>query len=169
MYLRGELPPGSPPCASNPFAGPAQPPGYMEYAMLHEVLHTIGLVPQCAPHHTRSGHVSDDPTDLMYAGDEPWTPAALDVGRDDYFEAGVSGCLDLATSPYLEGNPSSACVATRAAVERAKRKVRKARAAVEAARTKRARKRARAQLVKAQKVLRKRQKRRAAACAPVSS
>jgi List-Bact-rpt repeat protein len=73
----------------------------MDYAGLHEVMHTIGLVATCAPHHTRSGHVSDSPSDLMYAGDEPWTPSVLDVGRDDYFDAPVVGCLDLADSPFL--------------------------------------------------------------------
>jgi hypothetical protein len=76
----------------------------MDFAMLHEVLHTMGYVPTCAPHHTRSGHVSDDPRDLMYAGDEPWRPSVLDVGFDDYYHAHVLGCRELAESPYLERN-----------------------------------------------------------------
>ena len=67
-------------------------------------MHTIGFVPTCAPNHTRAGHVSDSPTDLMYAGDEPWRPAVLDVGRDDYYHAHRLGCLELAESLYLEGN-----------------------------------------------------------------
>ena len=70
--------------------------------MLHEVLHTMGFVPTCAPHHTRDGHVSDNPRDLMYAGDEPWRPAVLDVGNDDYFHAHILGCRELAVSPYLD-------------------------------------------------------------------
>jgi hypothetical protein len=74
---------------------------YMDFAAVHEVMHTIGIVPTCAPHQTRSGHVSDSPTDLMYAGDQPWYPSVLDVGRDDYFEAPIPGCLDLADSPYF--------------------------------------------------------------------
>jgi Divergent InlB B-repeat domain len=61
-------------------------------------------VPTCAAHHTRAGHVSDSPTDLMYAGDEAWRPSVLDVGRDDYYHAHRLGCLELAESPYLEGN-----------------------------------------------------------------
>ena len=73
----------------------------MDLAVLHETLHTLGFVPTCARHHTRAGHVSDSPTDLMYAGDEPWRPSVLDVGRDDYFAAGVPGCADLAGSPFL--------------------------------------------------------------------
>lgn len=78
----------------------------MDLAMLHETLHTLGFVATCAPHHTRSGHVSDSPTDLMYAGDQPWTPQVLDVGRDDYFGANRPGCLDLTQSEYYEGGPA---------------------------------------------------------------
>lgn len=78
----------------------------MDYAILHELMHTIGIVPSCAPHHTRSGHVSDSPTDLMYAGDADWHPSTLDVGHDDYFDAHVAGCLDLTASPYYDANSS---------------------------------------------------------------
>ncbi len=78
----------------------------MDLAMLHETMHTLGFVATCAPHHTRSGHVSDSPTDLMYAGDQPWTPQVLDVGRDDYFGANRQGCLDLTQSEYYEGGPA---------------------------------------------------------------
>jgi hypothetical protein len=74
----------------------------MDFAVLREVLHTIGFVPTCAAHHTRTGHVSDSPTDLMYAGDEPWRPSVLDVGGDDYYHAHRLGCLELAESRYLE-------------------------------------------------------------------
>lgn len=101
LYLRG-APPGAPPCATNAFTSPGGPPGYLEFAMLHELLHTLGFVATCAPHHTLAGHVSDDPTDLMYAGPLAWRPSALDVGRDDYFGHSRGGCLDLATSPLLE-------------------------------------------------------------------
>jgi hypothetical protein len=48
--------------------------------------------------------VSDDPRDLMYAGDESWRPAVLDVGQDDYYHAHILGCRELAESPYLERN-----------------------------------------------------------------
>jgi Divergent InlB B-repeat domain len=76
----------------------------MDFAVLHEVLHTMGFVPTCAPRHTRAGHVSDSPSDLMYAGDQPWQPSALDVGNDDYYHAHRPGCLELAESLYLESN-----------------------------------------------------------------
>ena len=101
MYLQGK-PPGAPPCVSNPFASsPNASPGYWEFSMTHEILHGLGIVPACAPHHTLAGHVSDCSCDLMYAGTEPWHPSVLDFHHDDYFRAGVSGCPDLANSSFL--------------------------------------------------------------------
>ena len=107
MYLKG-LPNGPVPCAGNPFAGEGGSPGYMEFGMLHEVLHTMGFVPSCAPRHTRAGHVSDNPDDLMWAGDGAWLPSGyaavqLDAARDDYVGTGSSSCMDLDKSPYLVG------------------------------------------------------------------
>jgi hypothetical protein len=100
LYLHG-APPGAPACASNPLATAAGTAGYWEHSLVHESFHVMGFVPTCAPHQTLSGHVSDSPKDLMYAGPEPWTPEAIDVGHDDYFRASVPGCPDLADSPYL--------------------------------------------------------------------
>jgi hypothetical protein len=75
----------------------------MDLAILHELMHTMGFVPTCAPHFTRAGHVSDDYHDLMWAGDSPpyWDPTTLDVGHDDYYDAHIPGCPDFADSPYL--------------------------------------------------------------------
>ncbi len=108
MYLRGL--PGTPvPCDSNRLAGPGEPSGYLDIGMLHELLHTLGFTAACAPHHTRAGHVSDSPNDLMGAGDAPWQlPPRLDIGRDDYYGHGRSDCADLARSPYLTSNPPPA-------------------------------------------------------------
>ncbi len=75
--------------------------GYMDFAILHELLHTLGFVPTCTPHQTLAGHVGDSPDDLMYAGPKPWRPSVLDVGHDDYYDAHIAGCPDLATSSYL--------------------------------------------------------------------
>lgn len=103
MYLHGAAP-GAIPCDTNTFVPNGQP-GYFEYGMVHEIMHTLGFVPACAPHEWASGHVDDAPNDLMYAGRDPWQfPLTLDVGHDDYFEAGIKGCLDLADSPYLVAN-----------------------------------------------------------------
>ena len=101
MYLRG-----TPNCFSNALAAPGSPARYWEFAMLHDILHGLGIVGTCAPHQHRSGHVSDFANDLMYAGDSPWgLPPTLDIGRDDYYGHGRSDCPDLARSPYLTANP----------------------------------------------------------------
>jgi hypothetical protein len=105
IFLRG-TPPGAPPCASNALG--LDPPGYFEFAMLHEIVHTMGFVPPCAPHITARSHVSDSRFDLMWTGDAPWgvnepSSMRLDVGRDDYYEVRIPGCPDLAGSRFLEG------------------------------------------------------------------
>jgi hypothetical protein len=101
MYLRGR-PPGAAPCDTNSLAAPGAPPGYLDYAMLHELLHTLGAVPTCAPHHHLAGHTSDRPDDIMWAGSGAWMiPGRLDPGHDDYYGHGRSDCFDLARSPYL--------------------------------------------------------------------
>jgi hypothetical protein len=104
MYLRGR-PPGAD-CSLNGFAAAGSPPTYWEYAMLHDLLHGLGLVASCAPNHHLSGHVSDFPDDLMWSGSQPWRfPARLDIGRNDYYGHGRTDCADLARSPYLTSNP----------------------------------------------------------------
>jgi hypothetical protein len=103
MYLRGR-PPGAF-CENNGFAAASAPPTYWEYAMLHDLLHGLGFVATCAPHHHLAGHVSDFANDLMWAGSQPWSfPARLDIGRDDYYGHGRTDCADLARSPYLTSN-----------------------------------------------------------------
>ena len=103
MYLQG-TPTGAFPCNTNPFAtSPTAPPGYMEFGMIHEILHTLGFVATNAPHQTLSGHLPE-PNDLMYAGSAPWAlpNLVLDVGRDDYYGDNVpAGVLNLRDSPYL--------------------------------------------------------------------
>jgi hypothetical protein len=107
IFLKG-TPPGAPPCATNPVGSSATEPHYFEFALIHEVMHTIGLVASCAPHFVSEGHVSDSPNDLMYAGTAPWTPSILDVGHNDYWHAGIPGCLDLSSSAFLEPLPDAA-------------------------------------------------------------
>jgi len=103
LYLQG-TPPGAPPCNTNAFAvSPTGPPRYLEFSMIHELMHTLGFVSTAAPHFTAAGHASDSPADLMYAGSLPWAPSTLDLGQDDYYNpAGLpNGVLNLATSSYL--------------------------------------------------------------------
>jgi hypothetical protein len=108
LYLNG-LPAGPVPCSSNPFAAAGGAPGYADFSMLHEIMHTLGFVATCAPHHWRAGHVSDNANDLMWAGDGPWVPdgwakVVFDAGHDDYYKAGSSGCLDFDTSAFVTPN-----------------------------------------------------------------
>ena len=110
LYLNG-TPPGVAGCNTNRFATTTvSQPGYLEFAMIHEIIHTLGFVASCAPNHTRSGHVSDSPQDLMYAGSQPWQPSILDVGRNDYFNHNNPGCLDLAESIFLDPTDNNAVI-----------------------------------------------------------
>ncbi len=99
VYLKG-TPPNSPACSINVLA-PSGGSGYWEFSMLHEILHTLGFVATCAPHHVSAGHVSDGNQDLMYSGNLDWRPSTLDIGNDDYFNHNNPNCLDLAKSDYL--------------------------------------------------------------------
>jgi hypothetical protein len=103
MYLRG-TPPGSPACGTNSLAAsPSAPPGYFEFGMLHEILHTLGFVASNAPREHAAGHVPES-NDLMYSGTAPWAlpNLVLDIGQDDYYGANVpAGVLNLRDSPFL--------------------------------------------------------------------
>lgn len=101
LYLRAQ-PAQGPACAEHRLAAPSEPPGYLEFAALHEIVHGLGLVPACAPRTDQRGHVGDNPADLMYAGPLAWQPATLDAGHDDYYRAGIPGCPDLAQSAFLQ-------------------------------------------------------------------
>ena len=105
VYLKG-TPPNAAPCNSNILGASAIAPGYLEFAMLHEFVHTIGLAAGCALNHHLNGHVSDYSNDLMWSGDEPWDlPATLDIGGDDYFRHANNGCPDLAQVGYITPLP----------------------------------------------------------------
>jgi hypothetical protein len=103
MYLQG-TPAGAPGCNTNPFATSASSaPGYMEFGMIHEIIHTLGFVASNAPRQTLSGHVPE-PNDLMYAGSAPWAlpNLVLDLGRNDYYGDNVpAGVPNLRDSPFL--------------------------------------------------------------------
>lgn len=105
LYLWG-TPAGATPCHNNSLATNENSPGYWEFALVHTMFHALGAVPSCAPHYTLNGYVSDNPSDLMYGGSQPWTPSILDYGNDDYFNHGNPFCTDLAKSVFL--SPSAA-------------------------------------------------------------
>jgi hypothetical protein len=100
LYLRGEVA-GFPPCPQA-FAAPGEPPTYVEFAMLHEIVHTLGLVADCAPHSDGYAHTDDTPKDLLYTGPKPWQPETLDPDHDDYFLHEIEDCPDLADSALLD-------------------------------------------------------------------
>jgi hypothetical protein len=66
------------------------------------MLHVLGIVHDGAPNAV-NGHVSHDPSDLMYAGAQPWTPSRMDQSRGNYFNpTGLGGGItNLAASPFL--------------------------------------------------------------------
>lgn len=78
---------------------------------IHEVIHNLGAVPDCAPHQIDGGHSSDDPRDIMVSSlsqqlatfREPGFVPLLDAGRDDYYAHANRGCVDIAGSTVLEG------------------------------------------------------------------
>ena len=72
---------------------------------IHEILHTLGAVPSCAPNAIGGHHVGGSDRDIMGGGASsvgggPDWGSVLDWGRDDYFGHGRSDCLDVADSPY---------------------------------------------------------------------
>jgi hypothetical protein len=114
LYLNG-LPSSAYPCRSNPIGASSTTPGYMEYAMLHEIMHGLGVVADNAPGEHSAGHVYDSPRDLMYAPrpgtlDPPWdiySGLVLDYGRNQYYRHGA-GYVDLARSAFLSPLPYGA-------------------------------------------------------------
>lgn len=102
IYLKG-TPPNAPTCNSNDLGTSDTIPGYLELAMLHEIIHTLGYVPSCSLHHHQAGHVSAPTNDLMYAGNEAWAVPSLklDIQNDDYYKHTISSCPDLEDSTYL--------------------------------------------------------------------
>lgn len=78
---------------------------YGPYLLAHEVAHALGAASDTAPHSDGTGHVTDDPGDIVFGGgwDEvDWENLALDVGQDDYLRTGRSDVTNIETSPLLE-------------------------------------------------------------------
>lgn len=106
LYLQGCY--DSVDCSRDQYSSDGLEPEINEFKMLHEIMHTLGLVADRAPHHTLRGHVSDDPTDLMYAGPPGspyWQPSVLDAGHDDYYLTGRTDLPDLSRSVFLDPLP----------------------------------------------------------------
>jgi hypothetical protein len=104
LYLQGHY--DGVDCSQDRFSSDGTTVELNELKMLHEILHTLGLVGQGAPHHTQRGHTSDSPTDLMYSGPSAWEPSVLDVGHDDYYLTGRTDIPDLSRSVFLDPLPA---------------------------------------------------------------
>jgi len=121
MYLGG-VPPGvTPNCGDiRPWGQASLAPNYVDYAMLHELVHSLGFVPDASPNEHAQGHVfdtaaSEPARDLMYsprtAQDPVWGIDAaggllLDINSDDYYA--TAPAQDLARSSLLAPLPAAA-------------------------------------------------------------
>ena len=114
FYLEAAPYAGLPRCSDGPWGAADLVPAYADYAMLHELMHTLGIVSDAAPHQQAMGHVFDEGAaqpqrDLMYTPrpgltDPPWGASlpgglVLDLGHDDYAGSGLP--VDVATSSFV--------------------------------------------------------------------
>jgi hypothetical protein len=86
--------------------GEELPIGEPDTGLAHEVLHVLGLPAACGANVDDSGHVADDPADLMY-GIGHTTADVIDAGHDDYYLHAIADCPDLADSAFLDPLPGS--------------------------------------------------------------
>lgn len=100
-------------CASQELTGdPSKPPGYWEFAILHDIVHMLGkgYVEAGAPNHDNIiiWHTKDSCNDLMYGGglDCGWSPTIVDIGQDDYYGENVpDGLQNLLVEAWLVQAP----------------------------------------------------------------
>jgi hypothetical protein len=100
LYLRGS---GETGCGGAFASFPFDPPGYREFAMLHELFHVLGAVDTGAPHHDERSpaHVYDT-ADLMHGGYRAWRPTYVDRHNDDYFGGSLpAGLRNVANDPIF--------------------------------------------------------------------
>lgn len=104
VYLRGKV--GGNSCGGGISLRLGMVPDYWEFAMLHEVMHTLGIVDPAAPNHYEAEpwHVQD-PADLMHTGGF-WSPTMIDRDNDDYYGPAVpAGVRNLMNDPILVPAP----------------------------------------------------------------
>ena len=116
MYLDGVPFGTSIDCGALEWGRASLDPGYVDYAMLHEIVHTLGFAPEAAPHQHTTGHIFEPGVattnrDLMYSprpqmNDPGWgvfEPGGLllDINNDDYFQTAAPADLDLSLSSAL--------------------------------------------------------------------
>jgi len=75
------------------------------YLLGHELTHALGAASRVGPPHADgTGHVTDDPRDIIYEGPQPrdWDNLMLDPGNDDYYKTGREDIVNIEFSPLLE-------------------------------------------------------------------
>jgi hypothetical protein len=105
VYLLGRV--GGKTCGDGASLRVRLVPDYWEFAMLHEVIHTLGMVDGGAPHHNHDSpwHVQDG-ADLMHGGGGLWAPTLIDRDNDDYYGLAVpAGVRNLMDDPILVPAP----------------------------------------------------------------
>lgn len=120
MYLKSSV--GGVSCEARAWGQPSRTLGYFDWAMMHDLLHGLGIVPSGAPNQHTFGHAFDvtaprPEVDLMYTprpgqSDPPWGIDAdgglvLDLNHDDYFRHDA-GFIDLERSAFLDPLPTNA-------------------------------------------------------------
>jgi hypothetical protein len=119
FYLNAELA-GFPACSAYDWGTADLVPGYVDYAMIHEVLHVLGFAGGGAPHMSTTAHVYDGPgleaeRDVLFSppadgGSYPgWGVYSagglvLDINADDYLDHGQANLPDLGASAFLVPN-----------------------------------------------------------------
>lgn len=93
-------------CEGCSFATKADGADAQEWNLLGSILHALGFVAACAPHHAGSDSTSDNPADLLALHPDTSGAPQLDPGHDDYFGTKQTTCLDLAHSPFLDPLPA---------------------------------------------------------------
>jgi Divergent InlB B-repeat domain len=84
-----------------------------QYALGHEIFHSLGAVNACATHHSGDGHVTDDPNDLMDPYARTSGSPSLDLGHDDYWgpagddhlPAACPASANVVNSRFLSSHP----------------------------------------------------------------
>jgi len=84
------------------------PTSHVGLALIHEIIHALGMVARCAPHTSDEdpSHVTE-PADLMNNDDAAVEDVVLDRGRDDYYDHDIVGCPDLADSVFIDPLPQN--------------------------------------------------------------
>jgi hypothetical protein len=100
-------------CVNEPFGEGVT---FADMGVIHEIVHLLGFASACGKNPTSRdnlSHTGDFNNDLMWApagnSTEFWDTdrMQLDPGNDDYFKHSIQGCLDLATSAFLDPLPAN--------------------------------------------------------------